>query len=232
VSREKPIFLKDRFFIVKKRNTTKELLLVLEMNGGTSVGDQRGKIMFIVILALLILAGSFYSFWQKTSVSESTSSGEAMAKGVKVAEEKTTEIIVYISGAVNKPGVFKIPHNGRVIDLVSLAGGLTAEADVSAINMAQLLKDGVHVHVVARPVVLSGGEIAANTSKAKTNRKININTADKNELDGLPGVGASLAERIVEYRQTNGSFSDIDELKKVTGIGPSKFEKLKDKVTI
>ena len=196
------------------------------------MGEQRGKIMFIVILAIVIVTGSFYSFWQKNSVSESTSSEEALAKGAKVTDEKTSELIVYISGAVNRPGVFKIPHNGRVIDLVAMAGGLTVEADVSAINMAQLIKDGMHVHVVARPVVLSGGDIAVNPSKGKTNAKININTAAKSELDELPGVGPSLAERIVEYRQTNGSFNDIDELKKVTGIGPSKFEKIKDKVTI
>jgi len=197
--------------------------------GDNVVGEQRKKIIFIVILGILIVIGSFYSFWQKTAVSESTSSGEVLAKG---AEEKAREMIVYISGAVNKPGVFKVFHNARVIDLVTMAGGLTQDADVSKINMALLVKDGMHIHVVAKPVVQSGGELFVNASKVKVNSKININTADKNELDTLPGVGPSLAERILEYRQTNGSFSDIEDLKKVTGIGPSKFEKIKDKVTL
>jgi len=196
------------------------------------VGEQRGKIIFIVILGILIVTGSFYSFWQKTSVSESASSGEALAKGAQVADDKAKEIVVYISGAVNKPGVFTVFHNARVIDLVTMAGGLAPDADVSKINMAQLVKDGMHIHVVARSIVLGGGDPAVNASKVKVNTKININTADKSELDGLPGIGPSLAERILEYRQTNGSFNDIEELKKVTGIGPSKFEKLKDKVTI
>jgi len=229
----KPIFLKDRFFIVKKRNTIIDRLILLEMKWGSKVvGEQRGKIMFIVILGMLIVAGSFYSFWQKTSVSESTSSGEALAKGAKGVEEKTSEIIVYISGAVNKPGVVKLPNNARVIDLVTIAGGLAPEADVSKINMAQLLKDGMHINVVAKSVVLGGGEVLVNAGKVKVNTKININTADKSELDTLPGIGPSLAERILEYRQTNGGFTDIEELKKVTGIGPSKFDKIKEKVTL
>ncbi|MBP2626387.1 MAG: competence protein ComEA helix-hairpin-helix repeat protein [Firmicutes bacterium] len=196
------------------------------------MAEQRGKIIFIVILAILILTGSFYSFWQKSSVSENTSSGEALAKGVKAQEEKTTEIIVYISGAVNKPGVFKVFHNARVIDVVTMAGGLTPEADVSKINMAQLVKDGMHIHVVARSVVLGGGDMLVNAGKGKVSAKVNINTAEKSELDALPGIGPSLAERILEYRQTNGSFNDIDDLKKVTGIGSSKFEKIKDKITL
>jgi len=196
------------------------------------VGEQRGKVIFIVVLAILIVTGSFYSFWQKNSVNESTSSGDALVKGAKVAEEKTSEIIVYISGAVNKPGVFKLFNNARVIDLVTMAGGLAPEADVSKINMAQLVKDGMHINVVARPVMLGGGDILVNAGKAKASNKININTADKSDLDALPGVGPSLAERIMEYRQANGTFSDINELKKVQGIGPSKFEKMKDKITL
>lgn len=202
--------------------------------GGNEMGEQRGKIIFIVIVAILIVIGSFYSFWQKTSISESTSAGEALAKGARPTEEPGREMIVYISGAVNKPGIFKLPHNNaRVSELVTMAGGLAPDADVDKINMAQLLKDGMHIHVVARPAVtLHTGDGVVNANKVQANTKININTADKNELDTLPGVGPSLAERILQYRQTNGSFSNIEELKKVTGIGSSKFEKIKDKVTL
>jgi len=226
------LFKRSDFYCKKKEYYVWLTNVRQHQMGGNVVGEQRGKIIFIVILGILIVAGSFYSFWQKTAVSESTSSGETLAKGAKVAEEQTREIIVYISGAVNKPGVFKVPHNGRVIDLVTMAGGLAPEADVSKINMAQLVKDGMHINVVARPVVVGPGDIVANGIKVKVSTKININTADKSELDALPGIGPSLAERIMEYRQTNGSFSDIDELKKVPGIGSSKFEKMKDKITI
>lgn len=197
------------------------------------VEEQRGKVIFIIALAFLIVIGSFYSFWQKNSVSDQVSSAEVLAKETKDKEEKPNEIIVYISGAVNKPGVFKLAHNARVIDLVTMAGGLTTEADVTKINMAQMVKDGMHINVVAKMLsVQSGGVLSANTGKVQGNNIININTADKSALDTLPGVGPVLAEKIIEYRQTNGSFSDTEGLKKVPGLGGSKFEKLKDKITI
>ena len=196
------------------------------------MGEQRGRMIFIVILAILIVVGSFYSFWRKNSVSESISSGETLPKEVKIAEEKTREIIVYISGAVNKPGVFKMFNNARVMDLVTMAGGLAPEADVSKINMALPIKDGMHVNVVAKPVLVGGGEVLVSTSKVKGSTKISINMADKSELDALPGIGPSLADRIMEYRQAYGSFSDINELRKVPGISQSKFDKIKDKITL
>ena len=149
--------------------------------------------------------------------------------------------MVYISGAVNKAGVFKVNHNARVIDVVNMAGGLTMEADGEKINMAQLLKDGMHIHVTYKSVSSpsNGGNVPVNSSSSSSSSSkwgggnvININTADKSALDTLPGVGPALAERIIEYRQTKGSFNEIEDFKKVPGIGDSKFEKLKDKITI
>lgn len=193
--------------------------------------EQKNKLLFIVMLAVLIVAGSFYSFWQKSSVQDAVSSSEVMRKSTPASEEKNSEIFVYISGAVHKPGVFKALPNARVFEIVAMAGGLTPEADVAKINMAQIVKDGMHLHVVELATAQSNGTLA-NVSKIKSDNKVNINSADKSELDGLPGVGPALAERIIEYRQKNGSFSDIDDLKKVPGIGSSKFEKMQEKITI
>jgi competence protein ComEA len=195
------------------------------------VVEQKNKLLFIVMLAILIVAGSFYNFWQKSSVHESVASNEVVAKTISVSEEKNSEIYVYISGAVHKPGVFKTLPNARVFDIVAMAGGLTSEADVSKINMAQSIKDGMHIHVIETAAAQSNST-TTKSNKIKTDNKVNINSAEKSELDALPGVGPALAERIIEYRQTNGSFGDIDELKKVPGIGSSKFEKLKEKITI
>lgn len=193
--------------------------------------EQKNKLLFIVMLAVLIVAGSFYNFWQKSSVHESAASNEVVAKNISVSEEKNSEIYVYISGAVHKPGVFKTLPNARVFDIVAMAGGLAPQADVSKINMAQGIKDGMHIHVVETAAAQSNST-TTNSNKIKTDNKVNINSAEKSELDALPGVGPALAERIIEYRQTNGNFGDIDELKKVPGIGSSKFEKLKEKITI
>ena len=193
---------------------------------------QQKRVAFIVVFVLVILVGSFFSFWQKSSVDENTSSGEVLAKGTHKAEEKSSEIVVYISGAVNKPGVYKLFSNGRVIDLITMAGGLTLDGDAAKINMAQQIKDGMHINVPSREIEAGNGTPTSGASKGKVGDKININSGDKNELDRLPGVGPALAERIIEYRQANGSFNDIEALKKVPGIGTSKFEKMKEKITI
>jgi len=203
-----------------------------KIEGGYVVGEQQKKVRFIALLAIVIVIGSFYSFGQKSSVSEHTSSGEALAKGGQVAEEKDSEIVVYISGAVSKPGVYRLLQNARVVDLIAMAGGLAFEADESKINMAQQVKDGMHIHVTAKERRRSEGESITGTSKVRGGDKISINSGEKNDLDTLPGVGPALAQRIIEYRQTNGSFNDIEELKKVPGIGASKFEKLKEKIIL
>jgi len=182
---------------------------------------------------MFILIGSFYSFWQKNSITEHTSAGETVATKTVTPEERTPEIIVYISGAVQKTGVFKLPNTARVIDVVTVAGGLSVDADLAKINMAQPLKDGMHVHVLEKVVLQSGSEGGAeNHQQVNRTGKVNINTGDKSAFDTLPGVGPALAERIVEYRQANGSFSNVEELKKIPGIGQSKFEKMKEKLTI
>jgi len=193
--------------------------------------EQRKKLLVILVLAVLIVIGSFYSFWQKKSTSEVVSSGEVQAKSVTLVEEKTIDIVVYISGAVNKPGVYKASQNARVFEIVTMAGGLTPEADEAKINMAQSVKDGMHIHVMDK-VALPSNTVSGNTGTGKAGNKVNINTADKSQLDTLPGIGPAMAERIIEYRQTSGGFKDMDELKKVQGIGTSKFEKLKEKITI
>jgi len=193
--------------------------------------EQRNKLLFIVMLAILIVAGSFYSFWQKNTVAEVVSSDDVAAKNDFRQPEQSDEIFVYISGAVNKPGVFKASPNARVFDIVAMAGGLTDEADRAKTNLAQSIKDGMHIHVVDKLPVSNEHSATTGTTKTKVGNKVNINHADKSELDTLPGVGPALAERIIEYRQTNGSFTSIDELKNVPGIGSSKFEKMKEKIT-
>jgi competence protein ComEA len=193
--------------------------------------EQRNKLLFIVMLAILIVAGSFYSFWQKNTVAEVVSSDDVAAKNDFRQPEQSDEIFVYISGAVHKPGVFKASGNARVFDIVAMAGGLTDEADRAKTNLAQSIKDGMHIHVVDKLPVSNEHSATTGTTKTKVGNKVNINHADKSELDTLPGVGPALAERIIEYRQTNGSFTSIDELKNVPGVGSSKFEKMKEKIT-
>lgn len=194
--------------------------------------EQRKKLLLIVMLAVLIVIGSFYSFWRKSAVPE-TISTETVTKTDSPRKEPATDLVVYISGAVNKPGVFKMPSGARVFDVVAMAGGLAPEADTAKVNLAQSVKDGMHIHIEGKVLPVSGERPAiAGTARGKENNTVNINYADKSQLDTLPGVGPALAERIIEYRQANGGFKDVDELRNVPGIGASKFEKLKEKISI
>jgi len=131
--------------------------------------------------------------------------------------------VVYISGAVHRPGVYAVDAGARIADVVSHAGGLRADADMVAINLAAPVSDGQHVHVVAIGTI---GVAVSDTSVAADTTQIAINTATAATLAELPGIGPALAERIVVYRTTHGNFENMEELGEVPGIGPTLQEKL------
>jgi competence protein ComEA len=144
-------------------------------------------------------------------------------------------VIVYVSGAVAAPDVYQLPAAARVKDLVLAAGGLSAEADPDAINLAAPLSDGQHIYVPRRgettdaPAAPVG---AAPEAATTTGGRIDLNTAGAAELDELPGIGQAIAERIVAYRESNGPFRSVADLQNVKGIGPSLIEQITPLVAI
>ena len=155
-------------------------------------------------------------------------------------------VVVYVSGAVQQPGVYPLDPGSRVQDAIQTAGGLLPEADTQLLNLAAPLEDGSHIQVPARPPTatpkLTPGLQATSKSGASTPLPveilptvpglININTATLEELDTLPGIGPSIAQRIIDYRTTNGLFATIEDIQNVKGIGPVTFEKIKDLITV
>lgn len=144
------------------------------------------------------------------------------------------EIVVEIKGEVKNPNIYRLNENNIIQDLIDKAGGLTEFADISKINRAEKLKD--HSAIVipnkndgACQMTLGNSSSALD---ANGNTLININTANDSELQNLPGIGPSKAKSIIEYREKNGGFKSIDDIKNIKGIGESLFEKLKDKITI
>ena len=171
------------------------------------------SLMVLTALAACILGGLFYE--QQPSVLAPVGRESAAA----------TTMMVYVSGAVNLPGVVQLNSGARVMDAVKACGGLLPSADADKVNMAQVLKDGAQIIVPEKTAAPAGTLLQAEG-------RISINTADEKALDSLPGIGPAMAKRIIEYRQQQGAFTQLEDLKKVRGLGPAKYEKLKDKITL
>ena len=121
----------------------------------------------------------------------------------------------------------------RAADAINASGGLLPTADVDKFNMAEIIKDGQHIRVPERKIAqVSDSQSNSGSGGASSDGVININTANAEELDRLPGIGPAMAQRIIEYRETNGGFKTIEDLQNVKGIGAKKFENLKNKVTL
>lgn len=136
---------------------------------------------------------------------------------------------VYVSGAVQFPDVYTLPADSIVKDALRAAGGPTENADLDRINLASPVSDGQHVYVPSQ-----GEENPASyppSSRSGAGQRININTADFNALDSLPGIGPVIAQRILDYRQSHGPFSRPEEIMDVPGIGQATFEKIQDLIT-
>lgn len=151
-------------------------------------------------------------------------------------------IAVHIIGAVPRPGLYEFGEGARVQDAINAAGGLLASANIDSINLAALLEDGQQLTIPYKDgEVPETGEApealelpgSSQTEESPTSDAdlININTASLEELDSLPGIGPTIAQRIIDYREENGAFEVIEDIMNVSGIGPSTFEQIKDLIT-
>lgn len=166
-------------------------------------------------------------------------------------------IYVYITGEVNKQGVVILKKGSRINDAIDAANGITTNADISKINLVFILEDGMKINIPSynelknnpdfEYITMGSGDGESNSWTSFSNNSgsanskysyseqiqvVNINTATQTELETLPGIGPSLALRIINYREENGKFSSIDEIKNVSGIGDSRFNDIKDYITV
>ena len=156
--------------------------------------------------------------------------------GVNAVEDGQPQVYIYVCGAVELPGVYSLRQGSRLYEAVELAGGLTADADENCLNMARQITDGEQVVILTLEEASAMKEAGTYTSlpgdAAQGSGLVNINTATVSELTTVSGIGASRAQAIVEYREKNGRFGSIDDIKKVDGIKDGLFSKIKDKITI
>lgn len=161
---------------------------------------------------------------------------QTQQEGQTVPDSKEpSPIYVYVCGAVDSPDVYQAEEGSRLFELIEMAGGFTPEADVTCLNLARSVADGEQIRVLtkeeAAKKMTSVSENAV-TWTAEENGLVNINTASLSELTGITGIGESRAQAIIDYREKNGGFRSVEEIKKVDGIKDGLFSKIKDYITI
>jgi len=200
------------------------------------------KITLILLLIVIIIGGGIILYKNINSEDNFTiNRASNISEDNPKIQIEIPSVIVHITGAVKNPGVYQLSSTDRIIDAVKIAGGETEEANLDLINLAALLKDGQKIIVPYQIYNETGEEDNRNiynnlekgySSSDSTSRKININIADTIILQTLPGIGSVLSERIIEYRNKNGLFGVIDDIKNVSGIAEKKYEGIKDLICV
>ncbi|HHQ0953097.1 TPA: helix-hairpin-helix domain-containing protein [Listeria innocua] len=187
------------------------------------------KNYFLIGIAILCAGVIYISI--PTSQTDKVTANQTLNTEEKPQKEKkknATHIYIDIKGAVRTPGVYKLPVDARVQDVVKVAGGLTEDADNSKLNLAEKLKDEMSIYVYKNGEAGSEEVVKDDIELSETDKKVNINSATKIDLQQVPGIGDSKATAIIEYREKEGLFQTIEDLKNVTGIGEKTVEKLKE----
>ena len=185
-----------------------------------------------------MLAGAVVAVVLTRVATQSQSTGQQRGPAIAISDppavQSAPRLVVDIAGAVRRPGVYEVVKGSRVRDVVRRAGGLRRNADLTGVNRAAHVVDGQQIIIPGRPargVAANKGQPASRTS-AGAGSLVSINSADVTALDGLPGIGPVTAQKIIDDRTEHGSFSSIDDLDRVAGIGPATMRDLRDLITV
>ena len=208
---------------------------------------QNQKRIFIIIGIIAIAFIGYYVYGSDKSEYDIKEDEEILVTNENEEKEsKEEKIVVYIIGEVKNAGIVELKEGSRIADAINLAGGLTENADVSRINLAYVLEDGMKITIpsinesqdekITEDDYISTGSGAGvdigRNENVKSEEKVNINKATQTQLETLPGIGPSIALKIIEYRNENGEFKTIEELKNVNGVGEEKFKNIKNLICI
>ena len=213
------------------------------------INKKQKIVLFIIIIITLGIA--YYTYTIKINDQFNIEEQNLEVEENKIEEsnkieEETTKIVVHVSGAVRNEGIVELKEKSRIADAIEMVGGVTEDAYMKDVNLATILEDGMKIYIPTKEEVEKQREntndsvskdtnldIYNNGSNTrKKNNKVNINTATKEELDTLTGIGESTANKIISYREEKGNFKSIEEIKEVSGIGDSKYEQIKNLIEI
>lgn len=169
--------------------------------------------------------------------------GGAFGSPAPAVSTPASGVFVHVLGAVARPGLFEVHQGARVVDVVAAAGGLLPTADEAGLNLARLVTDGEQLYVPAQGETGPGPPAGAQVGAGQANGaaaggtgaaapKVNLNTATLADLDTLPRIGPAMAQRILDFRDAEGRFASVEDLRNVTGIGDKTFAALKDLITV
>lgn len=195
------------------------------------------RIKYVVIGLAVVVAGLFWYRDQGDSGVPGNETAELFEDGQGFRPEaaavpEDTAVYVHIVGAVRKPGVYRFEQKPRVIDVVERAGGFTKDAVKADINQAETVEDGSQIAIRSKSDKKREKNAGGGRQDEQAGGLLDINTATKEELMTLTGIGESKALSIVAYRETNGKFKKIEDIMNITGIKAGIFEKIKDRIRV
>ena len=199
------------------------------MKGGNILQNISTKMKIVIAVVVVIIATTvgIYMYKQTQENTVSYYDNEEQSE-----ETHISQITVHITGAINNPGVIILEEGARIVDALEAAGGETEEADINRLNLAYVLEDGEKLYIPSKNEEEQEYITQGKDNMSEGQSKININSAQIEELITLPGVGEATANKIIEYRKENGKFKKIEDLKNVPGIGDSKYENIKTMIRV
>jgi len=192
--------------------------------------------LFIIVIFLIIGSKFFLNQASKPVIVDFEQNNIEDSKILEESEElkekaeNPREIVVDVCGEVNNPGVIRLREGDRVVDAVNVVGGLLETADRKMVNLARIVQDGEQIYIPKIGENIQELESSNQSSGVSKYGKVNINKASQSELESLNGIGQVLAQRIIQYREENGAFKNIEDIIKVSGIGTKKYEAIKDSI--
>lgn len=208
--------------------------------------NKKQKAILIIIVIFIMLFIGYYiirkannSKYINLETEYKNSNNESEEEPIIDQAEIEEEIVIHITGAVKRQGIVKLRNGSRIADAIEAAGGTIKESDLSKINLAYLVKDGQKIYVpnindknIETNITEDAGDGVIKEEAGQKGGKVDINKASQTELETLSGVGPSTALKIINYRNENGAFKKIEDIKNVPGIGEAKFESLKDSICV
>lgn len=211
---------------------------------------KKQKIIFGIIIIFMVAVIVYYIYstlnqydFNNTSedVDENLILNDITDEDTTDESTESTDILVHVSGCVKNNIVVTLPEGSRINDAIEAAGGLTKDADLTNINLAYILEDGEKIYIPKKgeEIEMNSESISGQTntsvptsSSSNKTSKININKATQAELETIPGIGPSTALKIINYREENGKFASIEDIKNVSGIGDAKYDQMKEYITV